>query len=247
MSPAETDNRPEYFLSDAHFGAHGTQTEQIKISRFVSFLGHPDREGATVWFLGDLFDFWLEYKHAIPKASVRILAAIQTFVDKGGEFHLLLGNHDYWVQDFFTAELGIKLHHDDVTIERDERKILLSHGDGKAAGDGGYRLLKKLLRFRPAIWCLRHIPVDWAFAIAARSSNSSRQLTSGRKSSFKDDYRAFAESQIAQGNHAVIMGHLHIPVCEQLRDGWYINCGEWFEQFSYITRDGDSFTLHHWE
>jgi len=153
-------DRPEYFLSDAHFGAHDRQTERMKIDRFVSFLAHPDRAGATVWFLGDLFDFWLEYRRVIPRVSIRVLAAIQSFVESGGEFHLLLGNHDYWVRDFFTAELGVILHQRDVTIERDGKKLLLTHGDGKAPSDGGYRILKNILRFRPGIWLYRHLPVD---------------------------------------------------------------------------------------
>jgi UDP-2,3-diacylglucosamine hydrolase len=237
---------PEYFISDAHFGAHPPDVEQRKIERFVSFLAHPDRQGATVWFLGDLFDFWLEYRHAIPKASIQVLHAIQKFVHDGGEFHLLLGNHDYWVNSFFTKELGVKLYREDVTIERDGKRILLSHGDGKAESDRGYRFLKKILRFRPGIWLYRHLPVDWAFSLARKSSHTSRAHTSNRSQVFANDYREFARKQITAGYHAVLMGHLHAAFCEELDGGWYINCGEWFDKFSYVTRIGEDFELHYW-
>jgi UDP-2,3-diacylglucosamine hydrolase len=239
-------DRPEYFLSDAHFGAHDGRTERLKIDRFVSFLSHPERHGAIVWFLGDLFDFWLEYRHAIPRVSVRVLAAIQAFVADGGEFHLLLGNHDYWVRDYFLSELGVIVHPHDVNIVRGGKQILLTHGDGKAPSDGGYRLLRYILRFRPGIWVYRHLPVDWAFALASSTSHSSRRLTSGRTDKFAAEYRVYAEKILNTGVHAVIFGHLHRAFVEQLGAGWYINSGEWFETFSYVLRGGSSFSLHHW-
>jgi UDP-2,3-diacylglucosamine hydrolase len=244
----ETTNshRAEYFLSDAHFGVHDRQTEQLKIARFVSFLAHPERTGAVVWFLGDLFDFWLEYRRAIPRVSVRVLAALRAFVDRGGEFHLQLGNHDYWTGDYFAAELGIHLHRHDLTIERENQKILLTHGDGKAPSDRGYRLLKKIFRFPPGIWFYRHLPVDWAFALASSTSHSSRRLTDSRTDRFAAEYREYALRMLSAGYHAVIMGHLHQPHLEKIDDKWYINTGEWFEQFSYVVREGASFSLHSW-
>ncbi len=240
-------DRPEYFISDAHFGAHDDQTERLKVGRFVSFLSHPDRAGVVVWFLGDLFDFWLEYRHAVPRVSVRVLAVIRSFVDAGGEFHLLVGNHDYWVRDYFAAELGITIHRKDVKIEREGKKILLTHGDGKAPSDGGYRMLKRVLRWRPGIWLYRHLPVDWALALAASTSHSSRRLTSGRTDKFAAEYREYATKMLGEGYYAVIMGHLHHAHLEQIGDGWYINSGEWFESFSYVLREGTSFSLLNWQ
>ncbi len=176
-----------------------------------------------------------------------MLTAIQSFVKTGGEFHLLVGNHDYWIRDYFTTELGVTVHQRDVVIEREGKKILLTHGDGKAPSDGGYRLLKKLLRFRPGIWLYRHLPVDWAFALASSTSHSSRLLTSGRTDKFEAEYRTYVEKALTTGTHAVIFGHLHHAFCEQLGGGWYINCGEWFEKFSYVQREGISFSLRYWE
>ena len=245
MAPL-TDNRPEYFFCDAHFGAHDAQTERVKVDRFVSFLAHPDRTGSTVWCLGDLFDFWLEYRRAIPRVSVRVLAAIQSFVEREGQFHLLLGNHDFWVRDFLAEEVGITLHHGDVRIERDGKSILLTHGDGKAKSDRGYRLLKQVLRFGPGIWAYRHLPVDWAFALASSSSRSSRRLTARRQDRFEAEYRLFAERELSGGTHAVLMGHLHRSILKRIGDGWYINCGEWFERFSYVVRERGAFSLQYW-
>ncbi len=200
-----------------------------------------------MWFLGDLFDFWLEYKYVVPRVSFQVLSAIRRFVDEGGEFHLLLGNHDYWVRDFFEVELGAIIHRHDVQLERAGKRLLLTHGDGKAASDRGYRLLKRFLRLRPGIWLYRHLPVDWAFVLAAHSSHSSRSLTSGRTAKFESEYRAWAKRKIDEGYHAVLMGHLHTPILEQQGDGWYINTGDWFKHFSYVCRRGDTFSLETWE
>ena len=194
-----------------------------------------------------MFDFWLEYRRAVPRVSIRVLAAIRSFVDRGGEFHLLAGNHDFWMRDFFSAELGAVVHRADVRIDRAGKKILLTHGDGKGQSDRSYRLLKKVLRFRPGIWAFRHLPVDWGLALASSSSRSSRRHNSARSEVFEAEYREYAEKQLSAGHHAVIMGHLHKPILEQIGGGWYINCGEWFERFSYIIRQGTSFSLHYWD
>jgi len=215
MPTPDSNNRPEFFLSDAHFGAHDEATERVKIDRFISFMANPERDDSSVWFLGDLFDFWLEYRHVIPRVSIRVLAAIRAFVDRGGEFHLLIGNHDCWTRDFFSAELGATIHRADVELERGGKNILLTHGDGKARSDRGYRLLKKILRFRPGIWLFRLLPVDWAFGLAGHSSGASRRLTSGRENRFEAEYHKFAEAKLTAGHHAVIMGHLHKPILER--------------------------------
>jgi len=243
---SDIDERREFFLSDAHFGAHDEELERLKVDRFVSFLAHAERTGAIVWFLGDLFDFWLEYRRAIPRVSIRILAAIRFFVDRGGEFHLLIGNHDFWVRDYFATELGAVIHQGDVIIERGGKKILLTHGDGKADSDRSYRILRKILRFRPGIWFYRHLPVDWAFALASSSSRSSRRHNNTHTEEFESEYRDYARRQLSAGYFAVILGHLHRPLIEQIDDGWHINSGEWFDRFSYITREGLSFSLRFW-
>jgi UDP-2,3-diacylglucosamine hydrolase len=179
---------PVLFFSDAHFGAHDQVQERLKVERFVELLRYANSIGAEVFFLGDLFDFWFEYHHWIPKAPTQVLAAIQGFTRDGGRFHLVLGNHDTWAGDYFSRDLGVEIHRDDVSVTRHGLRILISHGDGKAQSDGGYRLLKRVLRFRPNIALFRLLPADWGFRLARFCSGQSRELTAARPPKFLAEY-----------------------------------------------------------
>jgi UDP-2,3-diacylglucosamine hydrolase len=218
-----SNNCPILFFSDAHFGAHSAAQEKLKAERFAGLLRHADQIGAEVFFLGDLFDFWFEYRHWIPKVPLEVLAAIREFTRNGGTFHLILGNHDTWAGDYFREDLGVEIHRDDVSVTRHGLRILISHGDGKAESDSGYRLLKRVLRFRPNIALFRLLPADWAFRLARFCSGQSRELK------------------------AVIMGHLHEGWVRRRENGWWVNSGEFFETFTYVLLDVEGFHLKRYE
>jgi UDP-2,3-diacylglucosamine hydrolase len=237
---------PVLFFSDAHFGAHDRDQERLKVERFVGLLAHAQEIGAEVFFLGDLFDFWFEYKHWIPKVPTEVLSSILAFTRAGGQFHLVLGNHDTWAGDYFSKDLGVEMHREDVPVTRHGLRILISHGDGKAPSDGGYRLLKRVLRFRPNIWLYRLLPADWAFRLAHFFSGQSRELTSSRPPKFLDEYDAVADQYLNSGFDAVIMGHLHDGWVRQRGDGWWVNSGEFFEKFTYVVLDAAGFRLERW-
>lgn len=241
------DSRPCLFFSDAHFGAHSLTQERDKIDHFVSFLHHARDIGAEVFFLGDLFDFWFEYKHWIPKHAVEITAAIHELTASGSPFHLIIGNHDCWAADFFPKYLGITLHRGDLTINRQGLRIFVSHGDGKAPSDRGYRVLKRVLRSRISIGLYRHIPADWAFRLANFTSGRSRDLTAKRPPKFIEEYDRVAEELIQAGFDAVIMAHIHQGWIKRVGNGWWINSGEWYEKFSYVVMDRSGFRLEEWK
>ena len=239
-------DRPVLFFSDAHFGAHGPTQEEEKIQRFVSFLHHARAIGAEVFFLGDLFDFWFEYKHWLPKHDVRITNAIRDLTAAGMPFHLMIGNHDCWAEDFFPKHLGVTLHRADVTISRQGLRLFLSHGDGKAPSDRGYRLLKRVLRSRVSIWLYRHLPADWAFRLANFTSGRSRDLTGRRPPKFIEEYDRVAEDLLRAGIDAVIMAHIHQGWVKRIDNGWWINTGEWYERFNYVRMEAGMFRLEEW-
>lgn len=241
-----SDNHPILFFSDAHFGAHQPAQERDKIDRFTSLLRHAKESSAEVFFLGDLFDYWFEYRHWIPKVPTEVLAAILAFTRDGGRFHLVLGNHDPWAGDYFSHDLGVEMHRTDFAIERHGMRIFISHGDGKAKSDGGYRALKRVLRFKPNIWLYRLLPADWAFGLAHFFSGQSRELTAGRPPKFLKEYDQVAEELLRGEYDAVVMGHIHQGWVRKLDNGWWVNTGEFFERFNYVTLDANGFVLSEW-
>ena len=216
------------------------------MERFVGFMQHAAQINAEVFFLGDLFDFWFEYRHWIPKVPIRILSAIHEFTAHGGVFHMMLGNHDIWAADYFTDELGVQVHRKDLSITRQGLRILISHGDGKAQSDRGYRFLKGILRFGPNIALYRLLPADWAFSMAGFFSRRSRQLTASRPPRFLQEYDTFAAASILAGYDAVVMGHIHQGWVRRLENGWWVNSGEFFERFSYVLLQNGEFHLGSW-
>ncbi|MBD3299512.1 MAG: hypothetical protein GF341_12710 [candidate division Zixibacteria bacterium] len=242
-----TNATPVIFFSDAHFGAHDPEQESVKVKRFVSLLDYAGTMNAEVFFLGDLFDFWFEYKHWIPKVPLEVLTAIQRFTRAGNAFHLVLGNHDTWATDYFADDLGVAVHRGDVEETRHGLHLLISHGDGKAQSDRGYRVLKRILRFRPNIALYRLLPADVAFWLANFFSGQSRELTSGRPPRFLQEYDAIAEELLADSYDAVLMGHLHQGWVRKGENGWWINTGEFFKAFHYVILQNGSFELRTWD
>ncbi len=241
-----TDSGTILFFSDAHFGAHEPAQEREKERRFETFLEHASRIHAEVYFLGDLFDFWFEYHHWMPKVSMRVLASIHRFTQSGGELHMLLGNHDIWAATYFSDQLGAHVHREDITIARQGLRIGISHGDGQARSDRGYRVLKQILRFGPNIALYRLLPADWAYALARFFSGRSRQLTASRPPKFLLEYDCVARDQIEGGCSAVIMGHIHQAWVKRLGEGWSVNTGEFFEKFNYVELVDGEFHLRSW-
>jgi len=242
MSPST----PILFFSDAHLGAHGLTQEQVKVARFVSFMFHARQIGAEVFFLGDLFDFWFEYRHWIPKTAIEVIAGIRAFTAAGGAFHLVLGNHDFWAGDYFERYLGAQVHRDDVTLVRQGLRLYISHGDGQAPSDRGYRILRKILRWPVSIRLYRLWPADWAYRTAHCFSQRSRDLTARRSPAFLEEYDRVATDLLSAGFEAVIMGHLHQAWVRPVGNGWWVNSGEFFEGFDYVTLEDGQFRLCRW-
>ena len=241
------DGPPVYFFSDAHFGSHGPAQEELKVQRFHSLLQQAGSCRAEVFFLGDLFDFWFEYRHWIPKVQLDVLAAIRAFTRAGGTFHLIAGNHDFWAGEYFEKELGITLHLDDITLVRQGMRLHIAHGDGKAPSEIGYRLLRRVLRFRPNVMLYRLIPADWAYRLARFSSGRSRELNTRRPNTDFSEYDQAARAILSSGFDAVIMGHLHNAWVRRIDGGWWINSGEFYESFDYIILENGGFRLESWQ
>lgn len=222
-----------YFISDLHLGVGAPSEEERKKDKFIQFLQHVRQNGLKLYIVGDLFDFWFEYKNAIPKTEVEILAALKNLRLMELPVIYLAGNHDYWHRDFFAKYLGVKMEKGDVVLNHEGKKIFITHGDGKARSDWGYRILRGLFRFPLNIWLYRLLPVDWAFPLARLVSGSSRRMTEARGKEQLAEYEEFARQKFAEGFDAVILAHSHWPELKAMEGKTLLNIGDFMHHFTY--------------
>jgi len=234
-----------YFFSDVHLGASDKAGEQLKIQKLYSLISKIRNDGAKLFILGDLFDFWFEYKHAIPKEHLKIVFQLASMVEKGIEVHYISGNHDFWLGEFLSREAGIVIHRDFFETSEDGKRFFMIHGDGLSPSDWGYRILKKVLRNRFNIWLYRKFPPDWGIPLARFVSSSSRGYTAGREPAFVKDYENYAARKITEGYDFVLIGHLHFPVYKEFDNGIYLNTGDLIEHFSYARFDTGKLSLEY--
>lgn len=235
-----------FFFSDAHLGLHDRHSEKEKEQRLLSFLSHVQREGEQLFIMGDLFDYWFEYKYVIPRGYHHIIAKLSTLADSGIKIHYLAGNHDYWLQDFFPKDLGIPVYKEPFGIELLGKKFYLHHGDGLALNDTGYRILKVILRSPISIFLYSLLHPDWTAPLARGSSQKSREYTGQKDYGESDGMIHFATQKINEGFDFVIMGHRHKPLNTTIGNGRYVNLGDWISSNTYAEFDGSTLELKTW-
>lgn len=231
---------PIYFISDIHLGAKNIHHNARVL---INFLKAIQTKPCTLYIVGDLFDFWFEYRSVIPREHFNILCKLKDFINHGCALHLVTGNHDFWVDSFFNQDLGIELHTKPVETEINNQRIYIGHGDGLAKNDIGYRLLKRIFQFPLNIKLFRWIHPDLGFGLAHFCSNLSRENTSLKDDS---DYFTFAKDKFAEGFDFVVLGHTHIPRIYKQENKTYINTGDWIQHFSYGLLQDNKLTLEYW-
>jgi len=222
-----------YFFSDAHLGDADKDKERVKIEKIYAFLDLVKSDGEKLYILGDLFDFWFEYKNAIPKEHLKVVFRLAGLVESGINVHYISGNHDFWLGDFLSREVGITIHRDEIETTEQGKRLLLIHGDGISPSDRGYRVLKRILRNRVNIWLYQKLPVDWGIPLAKFVAGKSRTYTSGRTTKFLQDYEDYVSRKMEEGFDGVIIGHLHHPILKEIKGGVYLNTGDFIENYSY--------------
>lgn len=236
-----------YFLSDVHLGAHSQELENQKERRLLSFYKMIENEpDAMLIIVGDLFDFWFEYRHVVPNKHFRILGRL-ALLAKEIDVHYMAGNHDFWLNSFMTKEIGIKVHSDDLVLENGGKQIYIRHGDGLLKNDHGYRLLKKIFRNKVNIFLYQLLHPDFGIPFALFFSNLSRNSGEKKSHTYMDiDYREYAFQQIENGYDMVVLGHTHWAAAAPHKHGYYVNPGFWGKDFTYaVVEDGEPF-LYKW-
>lgn len=235
-----------YFVSDVHLGGATGEAERMKRERFLGLLQRVGEEGAGLYVLGDLFDFWFEYRTVVPRAAFGILAALDTLARSGRPVRYLGGNHDFWMCDFLAKETAVEVIPDGVELTAQGRRLRLAHGDGLGPGDTGYKMLKKVLRNPLAIRAFRWIHPDLGIGLALRSSHVSRETTAERFVDTESLYRHVAAPALREGADAVLMGHHHVALHWKREEGEFLILGDWFRRFTCARLKAGALHLLEW-
>lgn len=246
-----------YFASDFHFGIpdHAGSLEREK--RFVKWLDEVKEDAAHIFLMGDIFDFWFEYKTVVPKGFVRLLGKLAEITDAGIPVSLFRGNHDVWAFNYFRKELNIELYRDPVIMEFSGKKFYLAHGDGLGPGDRGYKLLKKVFACRFNQWLFRWLHPDLGAKMGLYFSKRSR-LANVAKEGRKDmtlnikNEMLYKYSETMSREHPdvdyFIFGHRHLPTQIRLKEySELVILGDWITNFSYAKFDGKKLKLEFYE
>jgi len=235
-----------YFISDIHFGAGNDKEEKQKLARVKSFFDSIKQSGNELFIVGDLFDFWFEYKHVVPNKFYMVLYEISKLIEAGVKVNFLRGNHDCWLMDFFSDQLKINVLPDIFTTEINSKKVFMFHGDGILKRDRGYRLLKKVLRHPLNIFLFRWLHPDIGIPITKFMSHTSRKHTSTKIFDFSDEYITYAKDKFNQGYDFVILGHSHEPFLKTIGNKAFLNLGDWIKHFSYGKINNGTLSLNYW-
>lgn len=239
-----------YFFSDVHLGLGSRESNREREAVLLRFLEQVRLERpSALYIVGDLFDYWFDYRTVIPRGFSRTVGAIASIVDAGVRVEYLVGNHDFGHRDFFEREIGAAVHFGDLERTIEGRRCYVSHGDGKAFNDTGYLILKRVLRSRISGALFRFLHPDIGIGVAAWASRRSRGYTAqknydGEKPGESDGLYAFAERRIVDdGFQLVVMGHSHRPRRVDLAGGAYVNLGTWLRDRSYLVLDEGTLDL----
>jgi UDP-2,3-diacylglucosamine hydrolase len=228
-----------YFISDVHLGIQSRNEDALREDLLLAFLERISGDCEKLFIVGDLFDYWFEYRTVVPKYFYRTLTALKNMREKNIEIEYLMGNHDFGHRTFFAEEFGIYIQKEDIERVINGKKFYISHGDGKSYKDTGYKILKKIMRNRLALFLYRMLHPDLGIAMASSSSRKSRIYTDKKSYGEGDGMYDFAAKKIGEGFNYVIMGHRHKLIHEKIGEGYYVNLGEWIHKPSYATFDGN--------
>jgi UDP-2,3-diacylglucosamine hydrolase len=234
------------FLSDAHLGAESKEREASRSALLHEFLDSLPGRATSLYVVGDLFDFWFEYRSTIPRRHFHTLAALERVRRAGIPVTYLGGNHDFWLGSFLTDELGILVHEGALALETQGRRLWIHHGDGLIGGDIGYKVLKKVLRNPAAIAAYRLLHPDLGIPLASWVSGKSRHSRDRRTLDGDRLVREIARPRFVEGFDAVMVGHFH-HAFEHHEDGKdFFVLGDWIERFTYVVLEEGRLSLQRW-
>lgn len=247
--------KPVYFLSDAHLGSLAIAHRRTHERRLVNFLDNIKEKAEAVYLLGDIFDFWYEYRTVVPKGYTRLLGKISELTDKGVEVHFFTGNHDLWINDYFEQECGMIVHREiSFTTEIYGKLFYLAHGDGLGAEDKKYKILRRIFHNATCKRLFSALHPRWGVQFGlnwAKHSRLKHERAGGDPPYMGEEHEdliRFSKGYLS--THAdinyFIFGHRHIELDLSLSPTTRtLIIGDWISRFSYAVFDGESLKLEH--
>lgn len=238
-----------YFLSDFHLGAPDAASSRTRELKIIQFLEEIRKDAAAVFLVGDMFDFWYEYRKVVPKGYVRLLGKLAELSDQKIPLHFFVGNHDMWMKNYFTQEMNMQVYFEPHDFLFNGEKFLVGHGDGLGPGDHGYKMIKKLFRNPAANWAFGVLPPWIGIGVANFFSRKSRQNTGNHEEVFLGEDKEWLITycrEILKNKHYdyFIFGHRHLPIDFRLNENSrYVNLGDWIRYFTYAVFDGQQLQL----
>ena len=240
-----------YFASDFHLGVptHAESLEREK--KIISWLDEIKEDAKSIYLLGDIFDFWFEYKAVVPKGFVRLLGKLAELSDNGTDIFLIKGNHDLWMHDYLPKEVGVQIIEDKTILSENGKKLFLAHGDGLGPGDFGYKMIKKIFTNKVCQWLFARIHPNFGFGIAQFLSKKSRIANNKNNEHFLGEEKEWLvsyckEKQKENPVDYYIFGHRHLPLEIEIDiKAKYINLGDWVRHNSYAVFDGENLILEY--
>ena len=236
-----------FFLSDFHLGIPNVDESRVRERKIVGFLEEIAPRMDTLCLVGDVFDFWFEYRHVVPKYYTRLLGTLARMTDSGISIHFFKGNHDLWTFGYLRDEIGLEVHHDAWTPEWGGKKFYIAHGDGKGPGDKGYKRLKKIFHHPLNQRLFSWLHPDLGHSLARSWSDQSRVAAPSDESFSADNewLYQYCLRKLEQGYFDYfVFGHRHLPIHTAVGESsLYVNLGDWIEFQTYAEFDGKCLEL----
>lgn len=242
-----------FFASDNHLGAPTQPDSLPREKRFVQWLEEIRGEAAALILVGDLFDFWFEYKTVVPKGFTRTLGALANLADSGIPVYYFVGNHDLWMDGYFESELGIPVFHKPQVFELGDKRFFIGHGDGLGPGDKGFKRMKKLFTNPLAKWLFRWMHPDIGVRLGHYFSVKNRLISGDEDVRFLGEENEwlvqYARRKLTEAHYDYfVFGHRHLPLNIELNPtSRYFNLGDWIHHYTYGEFDGTDFLLKNYE
>lgn len=244
-------NNTAYFLSDVHLRIHVDDIERKRRRELFLLMDQIKEEQSTLFIIGDWFDFYFEYGYVVTQSYHDVYAKMRELVDAGVKIHYFGGNHDYWLGDFMSHDIGVEIYRQEEIIEFAGKKFYLIHGDGLDPDDVKYRRLKSVIRHPLFIWVFRWVVHPnighWvAKLLSNRSRKKYRQETPTHLLNLVRKNYSLAEDKFAEGADFMITGHIHYPKLKKFGDKTFLTIGDFINYFSYGYFDGVNLSLKQW-
>ena len=246
-------NKKIYFASDNHLGLPNSEVSLVREKHFISWLEEVRKDAAAIYLLGDLFDFWFEYKTVVPKGFVRVLGKLAELSDSGIPITFFTGNHDLWMRDYFQKELNITVYRQPITLTIGTTRFLIGHGDGLGPGDKGYKLMKKLFTNPFSQWLFRWLHPDLGVRLGQYLSQKNKFISGEEDVKFlgedKEWLVTYSQKKLKEEHFDYfVFGHRHLPLEIELnQNSKYINLGDWITHNTYAVFDGTTLKLKTWK